>query len=233
MKSLLVTGTDTDVGKTWISALLIRQLRTDGHSVGAYKPVCSGARMVKDQPVWDDVDALSAALQFRGDMSQVCPQRFRRPLAPNIAARLEESRVNEDALLRGFSNWESECEFLVVEGVGGLLCPVSDNINVADFFGALQRPILVIAANRLGVLNHTALTLEVAAKRSLPINGVILNDVTQPAEGDSAIVRDENAGEMVRLCQGTPLWHCEHKGTTLTSLNEAAAGTESLANLFA
>ncbi len=104
---------------------------------------------------------------------------------------------------------------------------------MADFFGALQRPILVIAANRLGVLNHTALTLEVAAKRSLPINGVILNDVTQPAEDDSAIVRDENTGEMVRLSKGTPLWHCQYKGTTLTSLNEAAAGTASLADLFA
>ena len=222
MKSLLVTGTDTDVGKTWISALIIRLLRNDNLSVGAYKPVCSGAQVRDGQPEWEDVQVLADSLQFDGDISAICPQRFLQPLAPNVAARLQETSVCEDTLEAGFRQWETLCEYLVVEGVGGLLCPISDQVNVADFFKLLDRPVLIVAANRLGVLNHTALTIEVARNRGLTIAGVVLNDVTERIQDDNDIVRKENVNELIRICDNLPLWHCQYLGSQFGPVNEHA-----------
>jgi len=185
MHKLLITGTDTDVGKTWISCLLIRQLRSEGVAVGAYKPVCSGAIDHGNRTLtWPDVEQLADAIEWTGSRDQICPQRFRAAVAPNVAAELEDLAVHDALLASGLKPWESMASHVIVEGAGGLLCPLSDQSTVADLAAKLNACVLIVAANRLGVINHTLLTVQAALARRLTIAGMVLNDVT-PADSNS------------------------------------------------
>lgn len=180
MKGLFITGIDTAVGKTRVAVAIVTALREAGVQVGAYKPVCSGAvETVSGESQWDDVEQLYTALEGRFSRDQICPQRFSAAVAPPEAARREGRTVNEALLRDGLSAWESVADFLVIEGAGGLLCPLSDRLTMADFAQEAGFPLVVVVANRLGCLNHTLLTLECARNRGLEVAAVILN---HPAE---------------------------------------------------
>lgn len=200
LSGLFITGTDTDVGKTFVSVLIAEQLRTEGVKVGAYKPACSGAVETAGGPVWEDVEALHAAAGGTFGRERICPQRFLAPLAPPVAAR-EEGRAVDGALLRsGAEWWAARCDFLIVEGAGGLLCPLTEEETVADLAVDLGLPLLVVARAALGTINHTLLTIEAARSRGLTIAGVVLNEVT-PADVAAA---SANAAEITRR-SGAPV----------------------------
>ena len=165
VRGLFVTGTDTDVGKTWVSCLAVRQLREAGHSVGVYKPACSGATTAGDGlPVWEDVRELAAASEMSVPDSRICPQRFTAPLAPPVAAAREGLQVDSGLLRSGAAWWRGRADCLVVEGVGGLLCPLTGDEVVADVAADLGFPLLIVARGGLGTINHALLTLESAQR---------------------------------------------------------------------
>lgn len=202
-RRLFITGTDTGVGKTYLTCWLARQLRAQGLRVGAYKPACSGAIERDGRMTWEDVDQLSAALgnEFPADL--ICPQTFRAPLAPPVAAREEGRSVDESLLVQGAARWDSIVEVVLIEGAGGWLSPLSQNLTVADLAVRLAAPVVVVAANRLGVINHTLLTVESIRSRGLGVAGVILNEAaepSQPAEFASANLREIEARGRV------PVW---------------------------
>ena len=192
-KGLFVCGTGTDVGKTYVSCTIARTLVAQNLSVGAYKPVASGATSENGRVVAADAVELLRAADC-DDLSAICPQVFAAPLAPPVAARME-SRVVDNQLLRsGLANWTERCDFVVVEGVGGLLSPVSDDaftITLAKEFGY---PIILVAADRLGVINQvlTALCVCAAYAPDVPVAGIVLNQVTP----DSDISGASNAREI-------------------------------------
>jgi dethiobiotin synthetase len=174
---LFVTATDTGVGKTYVTALIARALCDAGRIVGAYKPVCSGAEVSADGTVsWGDVTALSDAIGGRFDSLRVCPLRFRAPLAPNVAARRERAGIDFEELCRGARWWQGRVDLLLVEGVGGLLCPLTERETIADLALALRYPLLVVARLGLGTINHTLLTVEAARSRGLEVAGILLNE---------------------------------------------------------
>ena len=111
LPGLFVVGTDTDVGKTFLTARIARQLLEEGVSVGAYKPVCSGCEIGEDRsPRWPDVEMLAEALEHRFPRERICPQTFRAALAPPVAARLEGRRIDQEladrkAWIGGGSEW--------------------------------------------------------------------------------------------------------------------------------
>ncbi|MCA9052014.1 MAG: dethiobiotin synthase [Planctomycetaceae bacterium] len=251
MKTLFVTGTDTSVGKTFVSAILIRTLRRAGLRAGAYKPVCSGAVLNRSGvPVWEDVEQLAAALtdDFSGNPAnqpeepaaalrqRICPQRFLAPLAPNVAARLEDRTV-DDALLRTACRaWEGSADYLLIEGAGGFLSPVSAESDVGDLAADCASSVLIVAANRLGVINHTRLTVEAVQARHLSVAAVVLNDVRPPATSASEteeadVSANSNADELARLLPNILLLTCardadrivNHRQTELPSAEIPAA----------
>jgi dethiobiotin synthetase len=190
-RGIFVTGTDTGVGKTYVVARMAHALCAAGCRVGAYKPVCSGASSRRSgEPVWDDVEALSASLGHLHPKSRICPQCFAAPLAPPVAAAAEGRRVDPDLLRSGAFWWREHAELLLVEGVGGLLSPVGDRDTVADLAVDLGFPLLVVAANRLGMINQTLLTLEAARTRGLRVVGVILNHPPPGTEDPSTQTND-------------------------------------------
>lgn len=175
---LFVVGTDTNVGKTYVVAQLARLLREEGVSVGIYKPACSGARRdPSGQALWDDVEAHFDAMEGEFPRERICPQCFLEPVAPPVAARCEGRAVDDDLLVAGAEWWMGRVDVLLVEGAGGLLSPLSASSTVADVADQLGFPLLLIAHWRLGTLNQTLLTLEVAEGRGLTTSGVILNAV--------------------------------------------------------
>jgi dethiobiotin synthetase len=187
MRGLFITGTDTGVGKTYVAALVARELRAAGKRVGVYKPVASGCRLVGGDVIADDALALWEAAGRPGTLEQVCPQRFLAPLAPHRAAAVEGKRVDSRQLRDGLQVWRSQCDIVLVEGAGGLMSPLSDDDYNADLALDLGIPLVVVAANRLGTINATLQTLITAAAYGdgLQVAGVVLNQAEEAREDAS------------------------------------------------
>jgi dethiobiotin synthetase len=195
---LFIVGTDTGVGKTFLTSRIARQLLEAGVSVGAYKPVCSGCEDPKSAcPIWQDVEILSEALDDHFPRERICPQTFRAPLAPPVAARLENRAVDQNQLLGGIDWWRGRVDLLLVEGVGGLLCPISEKWTICDLAEKLGFPLLIVARLGLGTINHTLLTVEVAQQRGLTVAGILLNE-TQPEE--RGLAGATNPSEIAARC---------------------------------
>jgi dethiobiotin synthetase len=206
---LFITGTDTDVGKTYVTSLIARELISNGATVGAYKPVCSGCEEDPNgELIWHDVEVLSNAIGGGFDSERVCPQRFVAGLAPPVAARLEGKGVDARLLRTGAAWWNDKVEFLLIEGVGGLLCPLTAEESVADLAKDLGFPLLIIAPLGLGTINQTLLTVEVAQNRGLAVAGIVLNEAFA-AEADQAA--ETNPREIAARCNvsvlGTVLYN--------------------------
>jgi dethiobiotin synthetase len=199
---LFISGTDTGVGKTWVTCLVARKVRETGLRVGVYKPACSGAMVnVGGRRVCDDVERLAAATGFPVPRDRVCPQQFAAPVAPPIAARLEDRRVDPQLLVRGALWWIGQVDLLLVEGAGGLLSPIGDDEAVADLAVEFGYPLLIVAADRLGTINHTLLTVEAAQCRGLRVAGIVVNRATRSQDASTA----GNTAEIAQRCRAPVL----------------------------
>jgi dethiobiotin synthetase len=204
---LFITGTDTEVGKTYVAALLARTLRGAGLRVGVYKPAASGCRREGPELVSDDALLLWEAAGRPGTLDQVCPQRFAAPLAPSVAAAAEGRCVDERLLHEGLSAW-SGCDVVLVEGAGGLFSPLSQRWLVADLALRLGYPLVVVARNALGTINHTLLTLHAAATygTGLTVAAVVVNDGVprRPAAGTTPAAAATGAGTAPHIVDDDP-----------------------------
>jgi dethiobiotin synthetase len=205
MPGILVTATDTEVGKTTVACALVRRLRGRGVRVGVLKPFESGCAEAPDgQLVPADAVKLKAAAGDAQPLETVCLHRFRLPLAPGIAARREGRQVTLAPTLAAFEVLARSHQVVVVEGAGGLLVPLTPGEDVADLAVALGLPLVVVARARLGTLNHTRLTVEAARARGLEIAAVVLNAGPDPVgPGDDPSITDN--GEVLRRLTGLPI----------------------------
>jgi dethiobiotin synthetase len=164
-----ITGTDTNVGKTYVTCLLLRSLRNAGYRAAGFKPICCGDR--------DD----SVALQAAGDPSltvdAINPVWMRTPAAPYAASMIENRPVNMDHVLRSYSLLDQSMDAVLVEGAGGWEVPITRDFMIGDLAVRMNLPVLVVVNNRLGALNHSILTANAVARRGLTCAGLILNHV--------------------------------------------------------
>lgn len=194
-RGLFVTGTDTDVGKTFVGAIIVRSLTRQGYRVGVYKPVASGCELVGGELRSSDALTLWDAAGSPGLLSDVCPQRFAAPLAPNLAAADEGQSVDTSLLRSGLETWTDRCDLVVVEGAGGLFSPISQSDFVLDLARELAYPVVIVAANRLGTINATILSIQAAERAGLRVAGVVLNTTERrPSDPSQA----SNAQELAR-----------------------------------
>ncbi|MFN7874920.1 MAG: dethiobiotin synthase [Pirellula sp.] len=170
-RGVFLTGTDTDVGKTHVGCLIARQLVKLGYRVGAYKPVASGF------PKWDGSDGqrLWEATSRIGTPELVSPQRFKAPFAPSVAASMEGRTVDEQQIFSGVARMVNECDFLMIEGAGGLMSPISPRLTNADLAAMLGTPIILVANWKLGVVHQVLATLTAAHLYSLSVAAIILS----------------------------------------------------------
>lgn len=183
LQGLLFTGTDTGVGKTYVTARVARLLKSQGRDVRVSKPVATGAtRDESGRWVSDDTLMLARAVDGEGECQEITPWTFPEPAAPPVAARDVGVTLNLKDLADAVRRRNRSGAALLVEGVGGLLCPLTEQETVADLARELRLPLVVVARTALGTLNHTLLTLEVAHGRRLPVVGVVLCE-TVPGSG--------------------------------------------------
>jgi len=176
---VMLVGTDTEVGKTYVSCRLIEQWVRLGIRVGAYKPVASGALSEE----LSDANLLWNASGRLGTLQKVNPQSFSAPLAPPVAAELEGREVDDELLIQGASAWENHCDFLLVEGAGGLMSPISWTMTNASLAHKLNLPVILVAPNKLGVVSQVLTTLTAAKALQLEVIAVVLNNLIEN-EGD-------------------------------------------------
>ena len=190
--SLFITGTDTGVGKTRTVVQLLRLLRASGTSCAGMKPICCGDRQ--------DAELLLAAGGVGLTIDDVNPVWLRTPAAPIVGSLTEQVSIDIERILAAFHALQNQVEHVIVEGVGGWLVPIRSDYFVSDLAVEMKLPVLVVAQNRLGCLNHTALTVRSVAEHKLRCLGIAL--IT--ALGTSDIAAATNAG-ILRKILNVPL----------------------------
>jgi dethiobiotin synthetase len=195
--AIAVTGTDTGVGKTVVSRALVGALRARGLGVAAMKPVETGV----DGGLPPDAMQLRRAAGDRDAIDVVCPYVYAEPLAPAVAAARAERPIDVARLDGAFAQLAATRDAIVVEGAGGLLVPFTRDATFADLVVRWQLDVIVVAANRLGVLNHTMLTVREAERRGVRVRAVVLND----ACADTSVAAATNASTLSGLLGAIPL----------------------------
>ncbi len=174
-QAIFITGTDTGVGKTFFSSGLARLLKSRGYSVGVMKPAETGCATRDGALYPEDAWRLREASECAEPIEKICPYRLPEPLAPSIAAERAGVKIDIDHLLAVFAAIKAAHDITLVEGAGGLMVPLLPSYTFADFARVAKLPVIVVAANKLGVINHLLLTLEHASCQGLTLLGYALN----------------------------------------------------------
>lgn len=165
--SYFITGTDTGIGKSVITAGICRILRSKGYDIGVMKPVSTGGR--------DDAIFLKKQSDLNTSLDIINPFYFRHPIAPLFAAQLEHKTINISKILSAYRTLKKSHQGVIVEGAGGLLVPLKQNYLMADLIKDMKLPLIIVTRPTLGTINHTLLTINSAREYKLNIKGFIVN----------------------------------------------------------
>ena len=202
-----ITGSDTDVGKTYISCQIIAQLRHLGIELETRKPAESGCREDENGVLLThDAAALRQANDNRESLERINPFRYRAALAPHRAARLDGQRIELAALIDACSR-DNPAHRLIVEGAGGFYSPLAENGLNADLASVLQLPLIIVVADRIGAVNQALMTVQAVTSRQLRVAAIVLNQVV--AQDDSAM---DNAADLAPNC-AIPIFCCVFNGS--------------------
>lgn len=206
-KGIFITGTGTGVGKTVVAGGLAGALRFTGINVGVMKPLESGCKKKGRWLIPQDALFLQNMAAVEDDLNLINPYRFRNPLAPAMAADLEEIEVVTERIMEAYRSLENRHDLMLVEGAGGLLVPAVWAVHelpilISDLIEALGLPLLVVARADLGTINHTLLTVRHAKTLGLEVMGVVFNNLRRCR----GLAERENRNALPRLLNGIPLW---------------------------
>ncbi len=169
MSGIFITGTDTGVGKTFVTILLARYLTAKGWDVGVMKPISTGPASENDALY------IKKTLRLKDPLELINPIRLKLPLAPYSAAKLGNKKINIKKIFRAYEKLSSLHDLVLVEGIGGVLVPITGDYFVADLIKELNTPAIIVARAGLGTINHTLLTIETLKRKKVEILGVIMN----------------------------------------------------------
>ncbi|MBS0170788.1 MAG: dethiobiotin synthase [Nitrospira sp.] len=195
---VFVTGTDTGVGKTLVSAALVLRLVRLGCSVGGMKPVETGVS--SGSPDQSDAARLMAVAQVNDSLDLVSPYRFPLPLAPLSAASVQGQQIDQDRIVNCYERLTARHACLVVEGAGGLLVPMGQDWDLRDLICRLQLPAILVGRAGLGGINHALLSLEALERRAIPVVALVLNETERLAD---SIQLEQQASTLALLRERT------------------------------
>ena len=196
-KGLFVTGTDTGIGKTMIAGAIARLLQSVGVDVGVMKPIETGRQRPsaggpsaggltpfqaveegerkREQLIPDDASYLKLAAMVRDPITQIRPYRFRDPIAPWPASIRERRPIQVKKIISAYEKLQKNHSFVIIEGIGGLLVPITADFDLIHLIQAMSLPVLLVARSGLGTLNHTLLTIQHGERHGILFRGIILN----------------------------------------------------------
>jgi dethiobiotin synthetase len=176
-KAFFITGTDTDVGKTFFAASLAEYFRAKGSTVGVYKPIESGCKIVNGKAIPQDATLLQSASGTDLAIEQICLYCLKEALAPAEAAKLENVTIDIENIIRGFESIYETHDITIVEGAGGVLAPLYNQWAVIDLMRRLNLPVINVVGSKLGAVNHTLLTERAILAESLGLIGHVINNL--------------------------------------------------------
>ena len=217
-KALFVTGTGTDAGKTFITALIVKRLRGAGLNAGYYKAALSGAEDRGGKLTPGDAEYVRMAAGIEGDPADSVSYIYRTAVSPHLAARIEGPQIELERIKSDFAEQCRRYDYLVMEGSGGIVCPIrwdgSAQLMLEDIISALALPSIIVGGSGLGSINACVLTAEYMRARRLPCGGFILNGWR-----GGELMYEDNRRMIVEL-SGVPVIDCVEQGAS--SLNAEA-----------
>lgn len=174
-----ITGIDTDIGKTYITKCMALFYEKKGKKTGVYKPLQSGAIIKNGKMYAPDLEAVK---EISRNINTKCSYLLEGEVSPALAARLAGIRIDIEKIKKDFQAFSDENEVTLVEGAGGILAPVCDDMLCADLIKALNIPVIIVTVPFLGRLNHTLLTIEYAKSHGIKIKGIIINKMPEKTE---------------------------------------------------
>ncbi|MCR3757933.1 dethiobiotin synthase [Clostridium felsineum] len=177
-KKIFITATGTDIGKTFVTALIVKKLRDNGYKAGYYKAALSGAEVTENGIVPDDAYYVNKIAKINENVDNLVSYVYKEPVSPHLASQIEGNPVEISKVVQDFNKALSKYDYLTMEGSGGIVCPIRyDNkkIMLEDIIKELGLSTLIIADAGLGTINNVVLTVEYLKNRGIPINGIILN----------------------------------------------------------
>jgi len=175
LKSLFITGTDTDIGKTYITAGLAVTLRKSGMDVGVMKPFAAGRAQKKGYKS-EDIVILSRAAMVCDPEKLVNPQFFKIPASPYTAWKTLKTKPKISTILSSFKKLTKLHDMILVEGMGGIMTPILKNYYITNLIKAMKIPTVIVTRSKVGTVNHTIMTVKMCEKYKIPIKGIIIND---------------------------------------------------------
>ena len=173
-KCIFITATGTDIGKTYISALIVKKMREEGLNCGYYKPILSGA--VNGIP--GDCKYVTETAGLNCNPMDCLTYCFEEAVSPHLAAKRQNIVISKEKILEDFKSKQQEYDYLLIEGAGGITCPINleNKYLMNDLIKDMGADIVIVADGGLGTINSVLLTVEYAQKRNLNIRGIILNN---------------------------------------------------------
>jgi len=178
-KSIFITATGTDVGKTYICGLLVKKLREFGLNCGYYKPVLSGLEDINGKLVAGDCKHVLKTAGIEIDPMQCVTFAFKQAVSPHLAAKMENQTISVARIIDDFNRIKQNYDYLITEGAGGIICPFKmddEKILLPDVIKALGLEVVIVAPSGLGSINYAVLTVEYARQHSIDVKGIILNN---------------------------------------------------------
>lgn len=178
-KNIFITGTGTDIGKTYISALLVKYLKDSGYKSGYYKAAVSGNERINGELVAGDALFVKNIAGLSQDINDMVSYIYEEPLSPHLAAKRENKQVELNKIKHDFEKISSENDFVTMEGSGGILCPIrydSEKIMLEDIIKMLNLSVIILSNAKLGSINAAGLTVSYLRNKNIHIKGIILND---------------------------------------------------------
>lgn len=177
-KNIFITATGTDIGKTYISALIVKSLREDGYNCGYFKPVMSGVKEKNGILIESDCNFVVNTADIPTTPNDCVSYWWKEAVSPHLAAKNSNVRISK--ILEDFNNITKKYDYVLVEGAGGITCPIKLDENnkylMKDLIKDLNTPILIVADAGLGTINHTLLTVDYAQNNGIKVVGIILNN---------------------------------------------------------
>jgi len=185
MNGIFITGTDTDVGKTFIACKIAAQLKKQNINVVPRKPIESGCELINNQLIPSDAMQLQQASQSTQTLKSICPYRFKEAISPARAANINNQKITLQQLTQASTKHVNENDFLLVEGAGGFYSPICENALNADLAKALGLPLLLVTDNRVGTINQVLLCLHAIQKSNLNLKAIVLNQISRTDRVDN------------------------------------------------
>lgn len=202
MKGIFITATDTDAGKTFITAGILYLLRNKGFNASYFKAALSGAEKVNGKLIPGDTDFVSKVSNLNEDYSLLTPYVYKKAVSPHLASKLEGNPIDLDVVLNKYNKLKEKYDFIVAEGSGGIVCPLNwgeEKLLLEDLIKALNMSTILVTKATLGTINHTLLTVKYMESIGIKINGIIVNlyDENDPCHRDNIKMIKELTGKEI------------------------------------